>query len=33
VITAAKIGQELGWKSQIPLAEGLKRTVEYFRSR
>ncbi|HKY63571.1 MAG TPA: NAD-dependent epimerase/dehydratase family protein [bacterium] len=32
VISAAKIGQELGWKPQIPLAEGLKRTVEYFRS-
>ncbi|HEX5035016.1 MAG TPA: NAD-dependent epimerase/dehydratase family protein [bacterium] len=31
VISAAKIGQELGWKPQIPLAEGLKRTIEYFR--
>ncbi len=33
VISAAKIGQELGWKPQIPLAEGLKRTVEYFRTK
>ena len=33
VISAAKIGRELGWKPQIPLAEGLKRTLEYFRSR
>lgn len=31
-ITAAKIGKDLGWKPKIPLAEGLKRTLEYFRS-
>lgn len=32
VIDPAKIKQELGWEQKVDLAEGLKRTVAYFRS-
>ena len=33
VIDPAKIKQELGWDSKVELAEGLKRTVAYFREK
>jgi UDP-glucose 4-epimerase len=28
-----KAARELGWHAEIPLAEGMRRTVEFFRSR
>ena len=28
-----KIENELGWRPKIPLEEGLRRTVEFFRAR
>lgn len=31
VIDASLIGRELGWRQQVPLDEGLRRTVDYFR--
>jgi UDP-glucose 4-epimerase len=31
--SSAKITQALGWKPEVQLADGLKRTVDYFRSR
>ena len=31
VISHAKIGRVFGWKPETPLAEGLKRTAEYFK--
>ena len=33
VISFEKINRELGWKPEVPLAEGLKKTVEFFKSR
>lgn len=32
VLSSAKIEKQLGWKPSVPLAEGLQRTVEYFRT-
>ncbi len=32
VLTAGKVGKELGWKPGVSLEGGLRRTVEYFRS-
>lgn len=32
-IDAAKAAQELGWKAEMPIAEGLARTVDYFRDK
>jgi UDP-glucose 4-epimerase len=32
VISAAKIGAELGWKPAVALADGLRLTAEYFRA-
>jgi UDP-glucose 4-epimerase len=31
VIDASRIRQDLGWEPKVPLQDGLKRTVEYFR--
>ncbi len=31
VVDASKIGRVLGWAPKVPLEEGLRRTVEYFR--
>jgi UDP-glucose 4-epimerase len=31
VIDPAQIKQELGWEQKVDLAEGLKRTVDYFK--
>jgi UDP-glucose 4-epimerase len=33
VLDAKRIHADLGWKPAVPLEEGLRRTVEYFRSR
>jgi UDP-glucose 4-epimerase len=33
VVDASKIKQELGWDSRVDLAEGLKKTVAYFREK
>ncbi len=33
VLTAEKIQQQLGWEPTVSLAEGLERTVEYFRTK
>jgi UDP-glucose 4-epimerase len=33
VIDYAKAAERLGWKPSVPLAEGLRRTVEWFRQR
>ena len=33
VLTSAKIEKQLGWKPSVTLAEGLHRTVEYFRTK
>ncbi|MEO8167453.1 MAG: NAD-dependent epimerase/dehydratase family protein [bacterium] len=33
VLTAGKIQKQLGWKPTVLLAEGLQRTVEYFRTK
>ncbi len=33
VLTAEKIRRQLGWKPTVSLAEGLERTVEYFRTK
>ncbi len=33
VISSKKIGDALGWKPTIPLEEGLKRTVEFFKGK
>jgi UDP-glucose 4-epimerase len=33
VLTSSKIEQQLGWKPSVTLAEGLQRTVEYFRTK
>lgn len=33
VLTAEKIREQLGWKPTVSLAEGLDRTVEYFRTK
>ncbi len=33
VIDATRAREVLGWKPEIPLEEGLRRTVEFFRAR
>ncbi|TLY41755.1 MAG: SDR family oxidoreductase [Nitrospirae bacterium] len=33
VVDISRIRQELGWEPKVPLREGLKRTVEFFRER
>ena len=33
VIAIGRAAKELGWKPEIPLEEGLRRTVEFFRAR
>ncbi len=30
-LDASRAGRELGWAASVPLAEGLRRTVAYFR--
>jgi len=31
-LDARSAGEVLGWRARVPLAEGLRRTVEYFRA-
>ena len=33
VVDISRLRQELGWEPRVPLREGLKRTVEFFRER
>jgi len=33
VVSAQKIQNELGWKPKVMLAEGLKKTAEYFKAK
>ena len=33
VVDSSRLRQELGWEPKVPLREGLKRTVEFFRER